>query len=504
MNPSRQPFRQLAALGPPSDVVRALQDHGRDHPSRDAIVTPGRRISWAEFDEASSRLALALRQHDVEPGHLVALTVDEQPEFLVLAAACWKIGAVPAAVNPRMARMEWVRLLDLAAPRLIVCGEASTPATWPQVELADLTSTQRQRDVSAALSDPPAMPWKAIRSDDPAGRATLVVDLQAPPTSSSLAKPLRIRPEGRTAISSPVEGNLGFTFAGLQLLAGGTVLVLPDLNAAAFLDMVAAESTTYAVLASTMLGQLHDHVKATDRAPDDLASLEVVLHSGGRTAPSLKRWGLKYFGSARLLELYGTTEVAGTLVDGAEWLERPGTVGRPLPGFTIEARSPEGHRLPPNDVGELWTCPPAGAQFACLGDEERILEGWVFTGDHGSVDADGYVSIASTAEHQADVIVSGGALINPAEVETAINEYPDVEDCAVVGLPHPEWGYSVHAIVQARTGADVSVDRLRTFCQERLVPYKVPKTFEFVPDLPRDVPVGTRRRSALRAARTVR
>ncbi|TPW10808.1 MAG: putative fatty-acid--CoA ligase, partial [Acidimicrobiaceae bacterium] len=201
--------------------------------------------------------------------------------------------------------------------------------------------------------------------------------------------------------------------------------------------------------------------------------------------------------------LYAGTEAqTATIITGAEWLAHRGSVGRPVPG-TVSITDAGGremapHQMGPGEMGEVWLRSVRDTPtYRYVGAEARRRDGgWESLGDMGYLDTDGYLYLG---DRSADMILSGGANIYPAEIEFALQEHPGVHSCAVIGLPDEDKGNTIHAIVEADV-ASVDVDELRSFLGERLVSYKVPRTFEFVEEALRD-DAGKLRRSALRQAR---
>ncbi len=201
---------------------------------------------------------------------------------------------------------------------------------------------------------------------------------------------------------------------------------------------------------------------------------------------------------APVVELYAATEAqAVTVIDGEEWLAHRGSVGRPLVG-EISVRDDAGRELPAGEVGELWMrrSPEEAGPYRYLGAEPRESEGgWQSVGDMGHVDAEGYVFLA---DRVADLILVGGSNVYPAEVEAALDEHAAVLSSCVIGLPDPEYGEMVHAIVQ--TAAPLTDEELLVHLRERLVGYKLPRSFERVEHPLRD-DAGKVRRASLRADR---
>jgi bile acid-coenzyme A ligase len=187
------------------------------------------------------------------------------------------------------------------------------------------------------------------------------------------------------------------------------------------------------------------------------------------------------------------------VITGPEWLTHKGSVGKPNATCEIKIVDEEGNTVPPGVVGEVYMRPKAGpgTTYRYIGAEAKAIEGgWESLGDMGRMDEEGYLYLS---DRQTDMILCGGSNIYPAEVEAAIDAFPGVRSSAVIGLPHPDLGNSIHAIVDA-PGAAVATDALLAHLGERLVKYKIPRTIEFVSEPLRD-DAGKVRRKQLRAER---
>src|SRR5262249_13190102 len=205
----------------------------------------------------------------------------------------------------------------------------------------------------------------------------------------------------------------------------------------------------------------------------------------------VKRRILAWWGPV-IYEYYGATEGGGTLVSPQQWLERPGTVGLPWPGYEVRVEDDEGRPSPPGVPGTVWLRLTAG-EFEYHGDPEKTRagrRGQFFTvGDVGYLDEDGYLFLC---DRKADMIISGGVNIYPAEIENALFSHPKVADVAVFGIPDDEWGEQVKAVVEPAAGVTPGPDlgtELIEFCRERLAGYKIPRSVDFTDALPRE-PTG--------------
>jgi bile acid-coenzyme A ligase len=275
------------------------------------------------------------------------------------------------------------------------------------------------------------------------------------------------------------------------------VVLLPRFDPEGTLHAVQEHRGTVLYMVPTMMKRIW-------RLPDDvrlgfdLSSLRVVWHLAEPCPEWLKQCWIDWLGAERIYELYAGTEAqTATIITGPEWLAHRGSVGRPQPG-TVKITDDDGNEVPVGTQGEVWMRNPRDTPtYHYVGASARTLDGgWESLGDMGRLDDDGYLYLGDRA---ADMILSGGANIYPAEVEAALQEHEGVHSCAVIGLPDDDKGNSVHAIIEADP-TTVDLDELKQFLGERLVVYKVPRTFEFVSTPLRD-DAGKVRRSALRAER---
>jgi len=278
----------------------------------------------------------------------------------------------------------------------------------------------------------------------------------------------------------------------MQLSVAGTIVLLKRFDAERYLNILEQERVTWSFVVPTMLHRLLQLPPEQLRAAD-LSSLEVLLLTGAATPAHLKLEAIELFGPPRVWEAYGATEVLCSMIRGDEWLQKPKSVGRPLAGVKVQVLDESGAEVPARSVGEVFIKPPLGPRYSYQGGDERIVDGWISVGDLGYVDEDGYLYIV---DRRTDMIVSGGSNVYCSEVEEAILGHPDVADTVVIGLPDDEWGQRVHAIVEPVRDVELSADVLRLHCKSHLAPSKVPKSFEFVDEMPRE-PSGKVRRTRL-------
>jgi long-chain acyl-CoA synthetase len=213
-----------------------------------------------------------------------------------------------------------------------------------------------------------------------------------------------------------------------------------------------------------------------------------MIHSAAPCPVDVKRRMLEWWGPV-VYEYYAATEGGGTLATPEEWLKKPGTVGKPWPMSEIRILDDDGQPVPTGEPGTVYIR-MGDYSFEYHKDKEKTESSWkdgFFTvGDLGSLDADGYLFLH---DRKADMIISGGVNIYPAEIESALLSYPAVGDAAVFGIPNDDWGEEVKAVVQPAEGVSGGpelVRELEAFLRDRIAGYKVPRSFDFVDELPRD------------------
>jgi bile acid-coenzyme A ligase len=329
------------------------------------------------------------------------------------------------------------------------------------------------------------------------GRPKLILDLTPAQCDPEQAENGMQR-GGTTLVPGPLYHAGPFITAWQQLLCGGTVVVMSRFDALLSLELIESHRVDWVLFVPTMM-QLIWRLPEAERLRFDLSSLRRVMCTGAPSPAWLKRAWIGWLGPEKIYEAYGGTErIAGTLTSGLEWLERPGSVGRPTAGRRIRIQRPDGSECAPREVGEVFMLPPGGrgSTYRYVGAEATAsADGWESLGDMGWLDEDGYLYLV---DRKADMILVGGANVYPAEVEAALDAHPAVRSSAVFGLPDDDLGSRIHAIVDAPQ--PVSEQALREHLAKHLVQYKMPRSFEFVNEPLRD-DAGKLRRSALRAAR---
>ena len=475
-------------------ISRAVSINAAADPERMAITCGERSITRRELERRTNRLARQFAALGVTRGRYVTIALPNSVEFYEAAIAAWKLGATPQPVSHRLPDRERQAIVDLADPALVVGAD---PAAHPNHTVLALLPDEDPSIDDGELPDVVSPSWKAPTSGGSTGRPKLIV--AGDPGVIDLGTPSNgIKVDGTVAVPGPLYHNAPFAFSCQALFQGNHVTVLPKFDAEAALALIEQHGADWILLVPTMMLRIW-RLPNEVRERYDVSSLETVWHMAAPCPPWLKQAWIEWFGGEKIWELYAGTEAqAVTIIRGDEWMAHRGSVGRCLVG-EMKILDPETFtEQPAGTEGEVFMRSNRDTPtYHYLGAEVRTSpDGWESLGDMGWIDAEGYVYLG---DRRADMILAGGANIYPAEVEAAIDEHPAVRSCAVLGLPDDDLGSRIHAIIHA--SAPVEVDELRSFLAERLVRYKIPRTFEFTDEPLRD-DAGKVRRSALTAERT--
>ncbi|HEY7053266.1 MAG TPA: AMP-binding protein [Mycobacterium sp.] len=470
-----------------------ISEFARRAPDEPAITCDGRTLTRRELDASTNRLARAYQELGVGVGDYVTIVLPNSIEWMQAAVACWKLGAVPQPLSPRLPVTELEGLLALR-PRALLVGRDDPSGEIPGVA-ADFTPGLEVPD--AELPEAVSPTWKSMASGGSTGRPKLIeAGGDSRYDAATFGMALGVQPGDTTLVSVPMSHNTGITSAVVGLLMGHLV-IMSRFDPAEFLRLVTEHRVNFLATVPTIMHRLLPVYRAHQAAnPDtyDLSSIRRFWHVGAPCAPTVKEAWIELLGSDVLWELYGGTELqALAALSGGEWLTHRGSVGRVLAG-EMKVLDDNGDECAPGVEGEVYMRPSPGspATYRYIGTAAKSRDGWDSLGDLGYFDADGYLYLS---DRRVDMFTVGGRNVYPAEIEGALCAHPDVLSCLVVGIPDDDLGQVPHALVQA---SDLDEAAVRVFLGERIAAYKVPRTVEFV-DTPLRDDAGKARRSAVRA-----
>ncbi len=465
--------------------------HARLRPDKVAIVAGDRRTTYAELDAAASAAARTLQRHGVGPDGRLGIALRNRPEWFVAALGAARLGAqvvpIPSGATPDERAYfsedgEVAFLLDEAG----LAGFLADVAAAPREPLADASPDYVVlRPYTSGTTGRPKAVIRAVGSAEAA-----IMGMVRYYESYGLAGPDEVN-----LTASPLHHLAGFSGPHSALIAGHTSVLLDYFDAEEAVRAIETERVSYWICAPVHLYRL-TQLPASVREHTDLSSMRRVMHGSAPCAPTVKRAVMDLFPPGSVWETYGGTETMGTVITPEEWLERPGSVGRPALGSTIKILDDDGVELPPGETGLVYIGSDWGRGFRYAGPDElteSIYRGDLATlGDVGYVDEDGYLFVV---DRRKDMVITGGANVYPAEVESVLVRHDGIAEVAVIGVPDDEYGEIVTAIVVP--DGIVTGDEVMAFAHEHLVAYKCPRRVELVDELPRD-PMGKIRKRDLR------
>ncbi len=478
-------------------------------PERLALATPSGDRTYEDLNADINRLSRALRARGLQPEDPIALMCTNRPEFIEVLYAAQRIGLRLTPINWHLTGDEAAYIVENCKAKAFVCsGELGEKVTVAAAAGAPgmvkintggyLPGFEMYNAVVAAEDgsdiEDPVMGTQMLYTSGTTGRPKGVHREATPPSALATVNFCGYDEDWATSVDAHLltgplyhAAPLAFSVA-VPFLYGVPIVIMDHWDPVETLRLVERHGITHTHMVPTMFHRLLALHEDT-RKQFDISSLRFVIHGAAPCPVSVKQRLIEWLGPV-VVEYYAATEGLGTLVDSATWLEHPGTVGRPMAPGLVKVADEEGNDLPPGEIGLVFLQAPAATKFDYYGDEEKTagaFRGDYFTlGDMGYFDADGFLFLT---DRTADLIISGGVNIYPAEVDAVLLEHPAVGDVATIGVPDEEWGEVVMAVVQPAEGVTGSHDlaaELIGFCRDRLAHFKCPHSVDFVPDLPRE------------------
>jgi long-chain acyl-CoA synthetase len=469
-----------------------------------ATIYEGRSRSWTEFAERNARMAGALRKLGLAAGEFVAVLSMNSDRYVELFYAIPHAGGCFAPMNVRWSKAENAYALrdcgatmlfvgtdfveqavdlarDFPLKAVIYMGEGDTPDGMLSYEEL-IAATEPVDDAGRAGEDLYAVFYTGGTTGDPKGVAFTHQAL----AQASVAY-LAMLPDIEDLSFAYVGGFFHFSAANAALyitLSGGTHVVLPKFEPVAMMRAISEHRVTNAVMVPTMITMMLNH---PDFDRYDLSSLRTLVYGGSPMPRELMAEASRKLPGWRFYQIYGMTETGGFatmlrwrdhIFDGPK-AHRIGACGQPAPGVEIRIVDPAGNDLPRGQLGEIamWS---DYLMKEYLGKAEQtaavVRDGWMFSGDAGYMDEDGYLYVADRVK---DMIVTGGENVFSIEVERALYSHPSVMQAAVIGVPSQEWGEAVHGIVVLKSGQTATQAELIAHCRKHIGGYKCPKAITF-------------------------
>ncbi|AZG45875.1 AMP-binding protein [Gordonia insulae] len=471
------------------------------------MADSGESLSYGELEGRSNQIAHLFRRCGLRPGNHVAVLMENCLDYFPIVWAAQRAGLFYTPVNWHLGDDEAAYIVDNCTAQFLVhsasldgaaIAESVGGVKYRYVVGETTGSSERLAD---ALSGLPSTPidgesegYYMFYSSGTTGRPKGILPTRDPqafgtglPIDHRMHTHFGFGSETVFLSTGPLYHAAPLAWAMGTIRNGGTAIVTRRFDAESTLRVIETHRVTHAMFVPTMFVRMLKLDPAT-RLGVDVSSLELVIHSAAPCPDSVKRAMIDWFGP-KITEFYGASEGTGFfMIDSPEWLAHPGSVGRPLVG-AVHICDDDGRELPTGETGTVWF--DGVRRFEYHRDAQRTAEafdhrGWTTLGDLGHVDDQGYLYLSS---RRTDLIISGGVNIYPTEVEDVLLEHPAIVDVAVIGLPDPDMGQVVHAVVTplAAKAVDVGLETdILAFCQSRLARFKCPRTLRFgeVPRLP--------------------
>jgi long-chain acyl-CoA synthetase len=479
-------------------------------PDRPAVWTPTGERTFAELNGNANRLARALRARGCQAGDGLTILCGNRVEFVEALYAGLRTGMRVTPINWHLTGDEVGYIVDDCEATAFVADAAYadqataaaklTPRLAARLAVGGPTDGFDDYDDALGAEDPSDL-------DDPKLGSTMLY------TSGTTGRPKGVhRADRQAAVVAP--GSLAISVGGTArfdaehdcvlcngplyhaaplafslvgpMAAGVSVVVMEQFEPEDLLRMIERFRVTHTHVVPIMFHRLlalPDDV----RGRYDISSLRYVIHGAAPCPVDVKRAAMEWLGPI-IYEYYAATEGGGVYVTPQEWLERPGTVGKP-PDASLVILDERGEPVPTGEVGTVYFRAPERGRFEYFKAPDKTAGAYrddLFTlGDMGYLDDDGYLFLTGRS---AELIISGGVNIYPAEIDAALVTHPAIADVATIGVPNAEWGEEVKAVVQLRDGIVPSDDLARELvehCRSRLARFKCPRTVDFVDELPR-------------------
>jgi acyl-CoA synthetase (AMP-forming)/AMP-acid ligase II len=481
-----------------------LAYHERHTPERLALVYEGKRTSFGELHRLTNRFARMLRGCGVQGGDRILYLGKNSFDFFLAMYGTAKAGACFVPLNWRLAPIELAAIILNADGRLAIV-ERDSEATWNEIcSAANITPETLFIDQENTLvewcagqsQDPPKL---HIREDDPViilytsgttGIPKGVIHTHASFNHSRLSESFERAfewREGDVFLNPLPNFHLLHIALSLQCLYNGVAISIQRaFDPGTLLKGVKSERPSLLILTPTMIQLMLDH---PDAASTDFGSVRLTMYAGSPISLGLIKRAMSVM-PGQFMQFYGHTETSGAVsllrpdehrLDDEQKLK---SCGRPLPLIQMKIAGADGAEAPIGQPGELLVSAPAAtAGYWCQAEltESKFQNGWYRTGDIAYRDAEGLFYIFDRAN---DMIITGGENVYSTEVESALSLHPAVASVAVIGIPDERWGEAIKAIIVPRAGVECSSEEILSFCRRRLAGYKVPKTIDFVTEMP--------------------
>ncbi|MSQ40715.1 MAG: long-chain-fatty-acid--CoA ligase [Dehalococcoidia bacterium] len=489
-------------------------------PDRNAIIFDAKHITFGQMMERVNRLANALADLGVGPGDRVATMQVNCNEYVESYFAVAKLDAVFVPINFRARADELTFMLNDSGTKALLVGQRYLDMVTSIKP--SLTSLQTAISLEAARPGFPAYDDLLAKASDeerfPTGEEDDLTIIMFTAGTTGTPKgvmlshnsftsyilnnvdPVDLDSEEKNILTVPLHHIAGIQAVMAAIYGGRTLVLQRQFEEEEWMRLVQDEQVNRAMMVPTMLKRLMDHAKFKEY---NLSSLQVITYGAAPMPLVIIQQAIKVFPDTRFINAFGQTETASTITmlppedhniregeaDYEKKLKRLSSIGKPLPDVEVLIVDEDGKKTAVGVSGEIvargsrlmkgyWNREEA--------TKETLRGGWLYTGDLGYFDADGYIFLSGRAK---DFIKRGGEMVAPEEVEQILHSHPSIDEAAIIGVPDVEWGERILAVAVKKPGKEVTEQELIDFCRPHMAGFKRPEKVVFVKELPRN-PMG--------------
>ena len=478
------------------------------YPGKEAVVHLARRMTFADLDILSDRIAVLLNAAGVRPGDRVVLYMENSCDYVAAYFGALKAGAAVVPINVAMITSEILAVIGDCLPAAVLTVNRRLPVVVnmlqvfgemrPVIPVDDVPPEdgyeERRHLPPVENNDPAAILYTSGTTGRPKGVMLTHANLCA--NASSIVRYLGLTPADSVAAILPFYYSYGNSLITTHVMAGGTLVIdnrfmYPN----TVIETMQREAVTgFAGVPSHFAILLHKSSLRNTPLP----ALRYVTQAGGHLAPEMVREFCRILPQVRFYIMYGQTEASARLTYlEPEFLDRKtGSIGKAIPDVEIRVVDETGTVVAPDQVGEIVARGKnimAGYRNDPEGTAQVLRDGWLYTGDLARTDEEGFIYIV---DRKKDIIKTGGNRISPREIENVVRHMPGIHDCAVVGIPDQILGEAIKLFVVPREN-EVTPEEVLNFCKQHLSPFKMPKYIELIGALPY-TPSGKIKRELLR------
>lgn len=476
-----------------------------DRPERPALREEDRVYSYGQLEEWTAQIAAYLQKAGLKKGDRIVWIGKNSDLYFTLFYGAARLGVVMVPVGWRLAPAEWAFIVNDTKARLLFTGpgfdELGKTLSSELIHIekiitadearADIAATQRTPFEPASADDAVLQLYTSGTTGNPKGAVLSNRNLFGLRKNSNDAElPYTKWDDDEVVLVAMPCSHIGGTGLGIMAVGSGLPgLILSEFTPDGFFDAVEQGGVTRLFIVPAALHILLQHPRC---ASVDFSRLKYILYGAAPIPLELLRQCIGMF-KCEFMQAYGMTETTGTICmlppedHDPAGNARMRSAGKPLPGVELKIIGADNDEVPMGDVGEIWTRSTNNMigywNLPDATEKTMAKGGWVKTGDAGYLDEDGYLFIHDRVK---DMIISGGENVYPAEVESAIYGHPDVLEVAVIGIPDAKWGEAVKAVCVPKSGVTIDPDTIIAWARERIAGFKVPRSVDIIPALPRN------------------